>query len=100
MQDQGGTKSFQHVMGTIEPRAFGPTLRAAHRDEMMRYADFVVSTAHSLQQMQPEPPLITSLSVGACLIDPSRGWNDWYAQADTALYRAKSAGGNRVEWQD
>ena len=75
-------------------------LKAESRDEMLRYADFVVSTAHALQQMQPSPPLICTLSVGACLIDPERDWNDWYAQADKALYRAKSVGGNRVEWQD
>ncbi|HEY5972610.1 MAG TPA: GGDEF domain-containing protein [Pseudoxanthomonas sp.] len=75
-------------------------LKVADRDEMLRYADFVVSTARALQQMQPSPPLICSLSVGACLIDPERDWNDWYAQADKALYRAKRGGGNRVEWQD
>ena len=92
-----GSQDFACRLGGDE---FCLLLKAAHRDEMLRYADFVVSTAHSLQQMQPEPPLITTLSVGACLIDPSRDWNDWYAQADTALYRAKSAGGNRVEWQD
>lgn len=75
-------------------------LKAAHRDEMLRYADFVVSTARALQDMQSGPPLICPLSVGACLMDPDRDWNDWYAQADKALYRAKRAGGNRVEWQD
>lgn len=92
-----GSQDFACRLGGDE---FCLLLKAATRDEMLRYADFVVSTAHALQQMQPEPPLITTLSVGACLIDPSRDWNDWYAQADTALYRAKSAGGNRVEWQD
>ncbi len=75
-------------------------LKVADRDEMLRYADFVVTTARALQQMQPSPPLICSLSVGACLIDPERDWNDWYAQADKGLYRAKRGGGDRVEWQD
>ena len=75
-------------------------LKAAHRDEMLRYADFVVTTARALQDMQPAPPLICALSVGACMIDPQSEWNDWYALADKALYRAKRAGGNRVEWQD
>ena len=32
MQDQGGTNSFQHVVRAIEPRTFGPTLRATNRD--------------------------------------------------------------------
>lgn len=75
-------------------------LRAANRDEMLRYADFVVNTALALQNMQPSPPLISTLSVGACLVNPEHDWNDWYALVDAALYRAKNSGGNRVEWQD
>ncbi len=75
-------------------------LRASSRDEMLRFADFVVTTARALLEMQPSPPLICPLSVGACLIDADRDWNDWYALADKALYRAKRSGGNRVEWQD
>ena len=31
---------------------------------------------------------------------PAKDWNDWYAHADAALYRAKRLGGNRVHWQD
>ena len=92
-----GSQDFACRLGGDE---FCLLLKAAHRDEMLRYADFVVSTALALQQMQPTPPLITTLSVGACLVDSTREWNDWYAQADQALYRAKSVGGNRVEWQD
>ncbi|MNW18845.1 hypothetical protein D3C71_2185730 [compost metagenome] len=40
------------------------------------------------------------LSVGACLVDPDKDWNDWYARADEGLYRAKRMGGNCVQWQD
>jgi diguanylate cyclase (GGDEF)-like protein len=97
LRSLSGTQDVACRLGGDE---FCLLLKAAHRDEMLRYADFVVSTAHALQQMQPSPPLICTLSVGACLIDPERDWNDWYAQADRALYRAKRAGGNRVEWQD
>lgn len=75
-------------------------VKADNRDEVMRFADFIVSTALGLQQMPQTPPLICSLSVGACLIAPQSHWNDWYAHADAALYRAKRLGGNRVEWQD
>lgn len=97
LRSLAGSQDFACRLGGDE---FCLLLRAQHRDEMLRYADFVVSTAHALQQMQPSPPLISTLSVGACLMDPERDWNDWYAQADKALYRAKSVGGNRVEWQD
>ena len=75
-------------------------VKAETRDEVMRYAEFVVGTAHGLMQMPQVPPLICNLSLGACQVDPRREWNDWYARADAALYRAKRLGGNRVEWQD
>ena len=97
LRSLAGSQDFACRLGGDE---FCLLLRAQHREEMLRYADFVVSTAHALQQMQPSPPLISTLSVGACLMNPERDWNDWYAHADKALYRAKSLGGNRVEWQD
>jgi diguanylate cyclase (GGDEF)-like protein len=75
-------------------------VKADTREEVMRYADFVVGTAHGLMQMPQLPPLICSLSLGACLVDTTSEWGDWYARADAALYRAKRLGGNRVEWQD
>ncbi|MGQ4581967.1 diguanylate cyclase domain-containing protein [Lysobacter sp. F60174L2] len=75
-------------------------VKADNREEVMRYAEFVVGTAHGLMQMPQLPPLICSLSLGACLVDRRGEWNDWYARADAALYRAKRFGGNRVEWQD
>ncbi|MGH8085960.1 MAG: diguanylate cyclase domain-containing protein [Lysobacter sp.] len=75
-------------------------VKADTREEVMRYADFVVGTAQGLMQMSQASPLICSLSLGACLVDNAGEWNDWYARADAALYRAKRLGGNRVEWQD
>jgi diguanylate cyclase (GGDEF)-like protein len=68
--------------------------------ELLRYADFIVGTAQSLRMTQQAPPLVTTLSVGAYAIDPALPWDDWYARADDALYRAKRDGGNRVEWHD
>ncbi|MFD0739853.1 GGDEF domain-containing protein [Lysobacter koreensis] len=79
---------------------FALLVKADSRDDVMRYADFIVSTAHGLLQMPHTTPLICTLSLGACLVAPDTQWNDWYAHADAALYRAKRLGGNRVEWQD
>ena len=80
-------------------------IKADTRDEVLRFAEFIVSTAQSLIQMpRPsgggQPPLMCTLSLGACLINGDGDWNDWYAQADAALYRAKRLGGNRIEWQE
>ena len=78
---------------------------ADSRDAVLSFAEFIVTTTRGLQQVprHAEPgqvPLISTVSIGACLLDGERDWNDWYAQADMALYRAKRLGGNRVEWQD
>jgi diguanylate cyclase len=80
-------------------------IKAESREAVLGFADFIVATTRGLLQMPGhagpgQPPLICTLSVGACLVDAERDWNDWYAQADMALYRAKRLGGNRVEWQD
>jgi diguanylate cyclase len=75
-------------------------VKAEHREDVLRMAEFVIATAHALNEMQPSPPQIATLSVGACLVTPDQEWDDWYALADAALYRAKRLGGNRVEWQD
>lgn len=79
---------------------FALLIKATTRDEVMRIAEFVLTTAQGLQRMGHTPPLICSLSIGACLVGPEGDFNDWYASADAALYRAKRDGGNRVEWQD
>ena len=63
-------------------------------------AQFIVDTANALFKLQPAPPQITTLSIGASAVVPAQDWDDWYANADAALYRAKRLGGNRVEWQD
>jgi diguanylate cyclase len=75
-------------------------VKAERPEDVLRVAEFVISTAHALHELQPSPPQIATLSVGACLVSSSRDWDDWYALADAALYRAKRLGGNRVEWQD
>ncbi|MDQ3229696.1 MAG: GGDEF domain-containing protein [Pseudomonadota bacterium] len=75
-------------------------IKASQQTELLRMADFVISTARALHRMQPSPPQIATLSIGACLMSPEIEWDDCYALADAALYRAKRLGGNRVEWQD
>ncbi|AKC86578.1 GGDEF domain-containing protein [Pseudoxanthomonas suwonensis] len=76
-------------------------LVSAHRrEDVMRYADFVVTTTRSLLLLQQAVPTICPVSVGACLVEPEQDWNDWYARADSALYEAKRLGGNRAFWID
>ena len=50
--------------------------------------------------MHHNPPQMTTLSLGGCTVGVEGDWEHWYTQADTALYRAKRLGGDRVEWQD
>lgn len=72
---------------------------ARDRSEVMRQADFLIGTAHGLVLVPQSPPLMCTLSIGACLIAPGSDWNAWHALAAAALARAKRLGGNRVEWQ-
>jgi diguanylate cyclase (GGDEF)-like protein len=74
-------------------------VKAGRQSDLEQMAQFVISTARGLLELQASPPQITTLSIGASLATPGLGWDDWYAQADAALYRAKRLGGNRVEWQ-
>lgn len=73
---------------------------AQKREDVMRYADFVVAATRNLLLLQQQVPTICPVSVGACLVEPEQDWNDWYARADAALYEAKRQGGNRAFWID
>lgn len=75
-------------------------VRVSSRADLLRVADFVASTARSLHQTHASPPLVCTLSIGVCGVDANAHWNDWYALADEALYRAKRLGGDRIEWHD
>ena len=75
------------------------------REESGRVAEYIVDSARILQRMHNKPPQMTTLSIGACTLDGQElreadDWERWYTRADTALYRAKRLGGDRVEWQD
>ena len=68
--------------------------------ELERLADYILGSARTLSRMHHNPPQMTTLSLGACTVGDGQDWEHWYTQADTALYRAKRLGGDRVEWQD
>ena len=70
------------------------------REELERLADYILGSARTLSRMHHNPPQMTTLSLGACMVGDGQDWEQWYTQADTALYRAKRLGGDRVEWQD
>jgi diguanylate cyclase (GGDEF)-like protein len=74
-------------------------VKAARPSDLEHMAQFVINTARGLLELQSSPPQITTLSIGASVATPGLDWDDWYAQADAALYRAKRLGGNRIEWQ-
>ena len=78
-------------------------LRGERHEELERVLDYILGSARTLRRMHSNPPQMTTLSVGACLIGADADahvWEHWYGQADTALYRAKRLGGDRAEWQD
>ena len=78
-------------------------LRGHARDEAARITGYIVESARMLQRTHNHLPQMTTLSIGACMIDGNGDdgrWEHWYARADKALYRAKRAGGNCIEWLD
>jgi diguanylate cyclase (GGDEF)-like protein len=75
-------------------------LQGQGADDAARIAGYIVDSARILQRMHSKPPQMTTLSLGGCIIGEGRDWEHWYTQADTAMYRAKRLGGDRVEWQD
>jgi diguanylate cyclase (GGDEF)-like protein len=44
------------------------------------------------------PGLAVTISIGAAMLDPGDDWPAWLARADAALFRAKRAGRDRVEF--
>lgn len=77
---------------------FALLLRQSDPGDGARVADYILENARKLQAMHAQVPQMTRLSIGGCLLAGDAGWEHWYAQADAALYRAKHAGGDRVEW--
>ncbi|MGY1426246.1 GGDEF domain-containing protein [Lysobacter sp. A289] len=75
-------------------------VKADTRRDVLRYANFVLGTVQGLMKVSQGQSLVCALSAGACLVAPDGEWNDWYTDADAALYRAKRLGGDRVEWQE
>ncbi len=78
-------------------------LRGHGREEAARITGYIVESARMLVRTHNQLPQMTTLSIGACMIDGQGDegrWEHWYARADKALYRAKRAGGDCIEWQD
>lgn len=78
-------------------------LRDPGREEAARITGYIVESARMLVRTHSQQPQMTTLSIGACMIDGNGGdgrWEHWYSRADKALYRAKRAGGDCIEWQD
>lgn len=65
---------------------------------LQQRADFILSAIRGLVARANPLPRACVVSIGAALLDARDDWNHWYALADGALYRAKHAGGNQLEW--
>ena len=68
------------------------------RDGLQRRADFILSAMRGLVERSGQVPRACAVSIGAALLNPMEDWNHWYALADSALYQAKNAGGNGLQW--
>lgn len=97
LRSASGPDDFPARIGGDE---FCMLVKAGTPADLLRIASFIVGTAHALDELKTALPQIATLSIGATLLTPHGRWDDWYGLADSALYRAKRAGGNRVEWQD
>ncbi|MET0549135.1 MAG: GGDEF domain-containing protein, partial [Xanthomonas sp.] len=69
-------------------------------EDLRRIGEFVLATVQNLLGVPHPAPHICPVSIGISRVDPHSDWNDWYANADAALYEAKRQGGNRLYWHD
>ncbi|CTP84940.1 signal transduction protein [Xanthomonas translucens pv. poae] len=69
-------------------------------EDLRRIGEFVIATVQNLLGVPHPSPHICPVSIGISRVDPQSDWNDWYANADAALYEAKRLGGNRLYWHD
>lgn len=92
----------EDVAGRLGGDEFCLLLRGERNEDLEKVVDYMIGIARTLREMHSNPPQMTTLSIGACQIGQEADlhpWDYWYGQADTALYRAKRLGGDRVEWQ-
>ncbi len=68
-------------------------------EDLRRIGEFVIATVQNLLGVPHTVPQICPVSIGISQVDPHSDWNDWYANADAALYEAKRQGGNRLYLQ-
>jgi len=75
-------------------------LRNMHSaDDIKSITQQLLSEVSRSMQLLPEQPISLTASVGvACNPEQNRSSNELLQRADTAMYRAKRVGGNRIKW--
>ena len=63
-----------------------------------KVAERIVEAARKLKIQVGESPLCVTISLGLAELRQGESAADWIARADTALYRAKEEGRNRMVW--
>lgn len=62
--------------------------------ELLARARQLVMGIRALRFAEPHAALLATVSVGATFCDEADEWSHWYSDADSALYEAKSHGGD------
>ncbi len=73
---------------------FALLLQVRDAEELHSRARQIVMAIRALRFPDPNAALRTTVSVGAVLCEEDDEWSQWYAEADSALYEVKGAGGD------
>lgn len=90
--------SGRGVVGRMGGEEFVAILRFPHPDEARPFLDQLRSSIGSSPMDTRSGPVSISVSVGACVAVEGQGLDRVLGLADSALYRAKDLGRNRIEW--
>nr|WP_321500999.1 diguanylate cyclase [uncultured Dethiosulfovibrio sp.] len=86
------------IVGRMGGEEFLAILRFPHPDEVRPFLDQLRSSIGSSPMGTRSGPVSITVSVGACVAVEGQGLDRLLGLADSALYRAKDLGRNRVEW--